>query len=44
MDKYRVGIVGCGGIAHYHGQNYNRYPNDFEIVAAADVIQESVDK
>ena len=44
MDKYRVGIVGCGGIAHFHGQNYNRYPNDFEIVAAADVSQESVDK
>ena len=44
MAIYRVGIVGCGGIAHFHGQNYGRYADDFQIVAAADINQESVDR
>ena len=44
MATYRVGIVGCGGIAHFHGQNYGRYVDDFQIVAATDINQESVDK
>jgi len=43
MAKYRVGIVGCGGIAHFHGKNYNRF-DEFEIVSVADINRESVDQ
>ena len=43
MAKYKVGIVGCGGIAHFHGNNYNRF-DEFEIVSVADINQESVDE
>ena len=43
MSKYKVGIVGCGGIAHFHGNNYNRF-DEFEIVSVADINQESVDQ
>ena len=43
MAKYRVGIVGCGGIARFHGENYNRF-DEFEIVSVADINRESVDQ
>ena len=43
MAKYRVCIVGCGCIAHFHGKNYNRF-DEFEIVSVADINQESVDQ
>ena len=43
MAEYRVGIVGCGGIAHFHGKNYNRF-DEFEIVSVADINRESVDQ
>ena len=35
--KFRIGIIGCGGISHAHIQNYLKQP-DMEIVAMADLI------
>lgn len=35
--KLRVGIIGCGGIAHAHAASYKTFP-DVEIVAGADII------
>ena len=35
--KIRVGIIGCGGIAHAHMRSYLVQP-DVEIVAAADLV------
>ena len=43
LTKYRVGIVGCGGIAHFHGNNYNRF-DEFEIVSVADINREAADQ
>ncbi|MBD3181319.1 gfo/Idh/MocA family oxidoreductase [Candidatus Poribacteria bacterium] len=40
MKKYRVGIVGTGGIAHAHIQGYRSVANDIcEVVAACDANQ-----
>ena len=35
--KLRVGIIGCGGIAHSHMKSYLNQP-DVEIVAGCDLI------
>ncbi len=35
--KLRVGIIGCGGIAHAHANAYKKF-EDVEIVAGADII------
>ncbi|MBR3996812.1 MAG: Gfo/Idh/MocA family oxidoreductase, partial [Clostridia bacterium] len=35
--KLRVGIIGCGGIAHAHARAYKNF-DDVEIVAGADII------
>jgi predicted dehydrogenase len=36
-DKLRIGIIGCGGIAHAHANSYKNFP-DVEVVAGADII------
>ena len=36
--KYKVGIVGCGGIANAHMEGYNKI-NNVEVVAATDPIE-----
>ena len=35
--KIRIGIIGCGGIAHSHMKNYVKF-DDVEIVAGADLV------
>jgi len=35
--KLRIGIIGCGGIAHSHMNSYLRM-NDIEIVGGADIV------
>ncbi len=35
--KLRIGIIGCGGIAHAHMQQYVKF-DDVEIVAGADLV------
>ena len=35
--KLRIGIIGCGGIAHAHMNSYIRMP-DVEVVGGADII------
>ena len=40
-DKYRVGIIGCGGIAGLHVQGY-RGVEEVEIVAIADPVEEAL--
>lgn len=37
MKKLRVGIIGCGGIAHAHMKSYLNQP-DVEIVAGVDLV------
>jgi predicted dehydrogenase len=39
---YRVGFIGCGGIARAHAKGYAEVP-ECQIVAAADISQEAVD-
>ncbi len=43
MNKVRVAILGCGGMAGAHAQRYKGNP-DVEIVALCDVSQEQVQK
>ena len=35
--KLRIGIIGCGGIAHAHVNSYKQMP-DVEIVAGCDIV------
>ena len=37
MEKFRVGIIGCGGIAHSHMRAYTRR-DDIEYVAFCDIV------
>lgn len=37
MKKLRIGIIGCGSIAHAHAKAYKTF-DDVEIVAGADII------
>lgn len=39
MDKVRVGLIGCGGIANYHIGHLLQMP-DVEVVAVADPVEE----
>ncbi|MBM4048197.1 MAG: Gfo/Idh/MocA family oxidoreductase [Planctomycetes bacterium] len=41
--EYRVGFVGCGGIAGYHANAVRTFPQ-LKIVACADISQKAVDK
>jgi predicted dehydrogenase len=36
MDKVRIGIIGCGGMARHHGRLFTKYVPDAEIVALAE--------
>ena len=36
-DKLRIGIIGCGGIAHAHANAYKSF-DDVEVVAGADIV------
>ena len=45
MKKYRIGLVGCGGIARAHTEGYRAIAGDIcEIVAGCDVNRENLDK
>lgn len=39
MDKVKVGLVGCGGIANYHADHLIKM-DDVDIVAVADPVEE----
>ena len=41
--KVRIGIIGCGGIAHAHMQQYLKF-DDVEVVAGADLIPLKAEK
>jgi len=43
MATYRVGVIGCGGISRTHARGFNALESA-EVVAAADINKESVDK
>lgn len=43
MAKYRVGIVGCGGISRVHAKAY-QVTEETEIVCCSDIKKEAVDK
>ena len=40
----KVGIVGCGNIADIYFSNSEKYFNNFEIVACADIKNEAAKK
>ena len=40
MDKVRVGIVGCGGMAKGHASRFENVKGDVEITAAVDVVKD----
>ena len=42
MKKYKVGIVGCGGIGHAHMEGYKKLDN-VEVIACCDKIQAAVE-
>lgn len=44
MKKYRIGIVGCGGIARRHTEGYRTVANELcEVVAGCDINPKAVD-
>ena len=40
-DRIRVGIIGAGGIAHTHARAYGAFPEEAQIVAFADIHEET---
>ena len=43
MEKYRIGLVGCGGIAHSHIKGYRTVANELgEVVAGCDLNIETL--
>ena len=43
MNGYRIGIVGCGGIAHRHIAGYRKVAHDLgEVVAGCDIDKEQL--
>jgi len=44
MAKLRIGIIGTGGVARAHVNNYARFPDDAEIVAGADIVPGKAEK
>ena len=38
--KLRLGVIGCGGMAHTHEKGYDRLSDRMEIAAVADIIPE----
>jgi len=36
--KFKIGIIGTGGIAHAHANAYRAYPDNVEVVALADIV------
>lgn len=44
MDRHRIGIVGCGGIAHVHIKGYRKVVSGLgEVVAGCDPNRETLD-
>jgi len=43
MDKYKVGIIGCGGIAREHARAYSMIPN-VKLIAGAELDAERREK
>jgi len=44
MKKYRIGLVGCGGIARAHTEGYRAIAGDIcEVVAGCDISQGNLD-
>lgn len=44
MKKYRIGLVGCGGIARAHTEGYRAIADDIcEVVAGCDIHQGNLD-
>jgi len=40
MDKLRIGVVGCGGMARSHASRFSRILDQIEVAALCDVIPE----
>ncbi|MGQ9515459.1 MAG: Gfo/Idh/MocA family protein [Thermoproteota archaeon] len=43
MDQWRIGIIGCGGIARIHSKGYSNLPST-KLVAASDINTEALKK
>ncbi len=44
MEKLRVGIIGTGGISHFHMLGYRAQPDRVEVAAVCDINEEKVKK
>ena len=42
MAKIKIGIIGTGGISHYHMSGYNRLADKAEVVALCDINEQRV--
>jgi predicted dehydrogenase len=42
MDKVRIGIIGCGGMARHHGRLFTKYVPEAEIVALAEPSEQNL--
>ncbi|MDD4772650.1 MAG: Gfo/Idh/MocA family oxidoreductase [Eubacteriales bacterium] len=42
MSKIKVGIIGTGGISHFHMNGYNAVPDMCEVTAVCDIDKEKV--
>ena len=40
----RLGVIGCGGIAHAHGDSYKKLGDRVEFVACCDIVEEKAKK
>ncbi len=40
----RIGVIGCGGIAHMHGNSYKKLGDRVEFVACCDIVEEKAKK
>lgn len=44
MDRIKVGIIGCGGIAQYHFGHFEKMLDKMQLVAACDLVIEKAQK
>lgn len=44
MEKIKTAIIGCGGIALHHANQYLKLAKEFEVVAACDIVPGKAEK
>src|SRR5215210_3587228 len=44
MDRVRIGFIGCGGMARYHGRLFTQSVSNVEIAALSKPSEENLDR